>query len=261
MHPSSFHNSGRPVAPRTFWPLLLAVGLVGCAEGSLQPEQSASVSLSMAVSAEGAMTGATLDGVAFADGHHVLSLQSVSLVVGGVTLREEGVAVCPAAPLAAVGCHVLERGLVLLEAPLDGSVRSLVAALVRPARYGALGLRLHAPNRADAMDSTFLALHEGFEGTSLRVEGLWDGEPFTFERTLDEERWVELRPMVVESGRTANVTLRLDPSSWFRSEDGRLVDPRIVALDPVAAAGVDSRIRTSIAAFEDDDVDGVADSG
>lgn len=242
--------------------LLCAVASAACSEGILSPEPAASVSLSITASVGGAMSdGTTIPGVAFADGHHVLSLQRVTLVVGAVSLRDAAVADCVAPVSAVGGCEVLERGLVLLEAPLDGSVRSLVAALVRPGRYDALGLQLHAPDRNDPRDSTFLRLHGGFEGTSVRVEGLWDGEPFTFERTLDEERWVDVTPLWAESGRTVNITLRLDPSSWFRSDDGFLVDPRVASLDPVAAAAVESRIRTSIAAFEDEDVDGFADSG
>lgn len=240
--------------------LLLGASLTGCEEGSLQPERSASVSLSVSASADGGVAGAASGVVSFSDGDHTLTLERVRLVVGGVMLREDGAVACQTTPPLGAGCEVLEPGLVLLEAPLDGSLRSLVAALVRPARYGALGLRLHTPQPGVAGDSVFLELHEGFAGTAVRVEGLWDGEPFVFERPLDEERWIDVNPLSVESGRTVNVTLRLDPTTWFRADDGRLVDPRVAALDPVAGAAVEARIRTSIAAFEDEDVDGIADS-
>ena len=258
MPPRSTRSFDRSAFGRVLCSLLCAVAFAACSDGSLAPEQAASVSLSITASVSGAMDdGATPAGVAFADGHHLLSLQRVTLVVGAVTLREAGVADCVAGSAPVTGCELLERGLVLLEAPLDGSVRSLVAALVRPGSYDALGFTIQPP---DASDSTFLQRHDGFEGISVRVEGLWDGEPFIFERTLDDERWVDVTPFRVESGRTANITLRLDPSSWFRSESGLLVDPRAASLDPEAAAAVESRIRTSIAAFEDDDVDGIADS-
>ena len=261
MPPRSTRSFDRSAFGRVLCSLLCAVAFAACSDGSLAPEQAASVSLSITASVSGAMDdGATPAGVAFADGHHLLSLQRVTLVVGAVTLREAGVEDCVAGADPVPGCALLERGPVLLEAPLDGSVRSLVAALVRPGSYDALGLTIHAPDRTDARDSTFLQRHDDFEGISVRVEGLWDGEPFIFERTLDEERWVDVTPFRVESGRTANITLRLDPSSWFRSESGLLVDPRAASLDPEAAAAVESRIRTSIAAFEDDDVDGIADS-
>ena len=256
MQPSSYRDSGRRAPGLILSGLLVGGVLAGCAEGSVQPERSASVSLSISASTN----GASIDGETFTDGVHLLTLSRVRLVVAGVTLREDGVPACPAADSPGYGCAVLEPGLVLLEAPLDGSVRSLVASLIRPGRYAALGLRLHAPSRDVPDDSAFLAIHGGFEGTAVRVEGLWDGEAFTFERTLDVERWVALSPLSVESGRTVNLTLRLDPSTWFRSEDGMLVDPRVAALDPVAGAAVESRIRTSIAAFQDEDVDGIADS-
>ena len=256
----SIHGSLRRAPGLAICGLLLGGGVTACAEGSLQPERSASVSLSVSASAEGGAPGATSGVVSFADGHHTLTLERVRLVVGGVTLREDGAAACQTTPPFGAGCEVLERGLVLLEAPLDGSLRSVVASLVRPARYDALGLRLHAPRRGVPDDSVFLDIHGSFEGISVRVEGLWDGEPFLFERPLDEERWIDVNALSVESGRTVNVTLRLDPSTWFRSDDGRLIDPRVAALDPVTGAAVEARIRTSIAAFEDENVDGIADS-
>lgn len=228
----------------------------------MQPERSVSVSLSIAAGPESTLIeGAAPRGVDLADGDHHLSIDRVRLVVGRVVLREAGAAACGYDEGPGEACEMMERGPVLIDAPLDGSVRSLVAVLVRPRDYGALGLRLHVADRDEPNDSSLLALHGDFEAISLRVEGLWDGEPFIFERALEEEWWWNLEPApIVAAGRTVNMTLRLDPSSWFRSEEGRLIDPRVVALDPATGAAVEARIRTSIVAFEDDDVDGIADS-
>ncbi len=212
------------------------VALVACAENGVEPAATAAVSLSVAATGVSSTT--------VVDGNHQLRFDRVALVVGDIMLGD---------------AELLESGPALLEAPLDGSVRSLVASVVEPGRYDELSLTFHAPVPGTPPDDVFLASHPGFDGVSVRVEGWWDDVAFVFERRLDEYRAVDLRGLDLLPGRTRNVTLLLDPASWFRADDGSLIDPAGADTDPVVAARVESRIRGSLEAFTDQDADGVAD--
>lgn len=209
-----------------------------CSDRGVEPSAPATVSLSVAAG------GSASSAVVIADGAHQLRIDRLAVVVGDITLG---------------AAEVLDEGPSLVEAPLDGTVRSLVAAIVPAGRYDMLGLRLHAPDGDDPADDAFLLAHPGLEGVSVRLEGQWDGTPFVFERRLDEDRAIGLDGIELAPGRTTNLTLRLDPSSWFRGDDGALTDPRMAHTDPVVAARVESMIRGSMSAFADQDADGVAD--
>lgn len=235
----------RPIgAVLAFATMTGAVALASCTEGGTSPSRAASVSLSIAgVAGPG---GAALH---LSDGSHTLGIDGVALVVSEVALAAGDVE------------EALERGPFVLEVPVDGGVRSLMAAVVPPARYDGVRIDLHVPRRADPADAVFLESHPEFEGASVRVEGRWDGEPFVWTRAVDELRFVVLSPPVDVRGRTANVTLRLDVGAWFRDDDGALVEPGAATGDGPVAAAVESRIRASFEAFEDPDADGTASGG
>lgn len=191
-----------------------------------------------------APTRVAAGGLQIGDGAHELVFDRITLVVAEVGLA------------AGQGSVVLEERVFLLEVPVGGGVRPLMASAVAPGRYDGVRIGLHAPDLDDPADHGLLSAHPELAGVSIRVEGRWDGEPFTWVRAMDELRLVSLTPPVEIWGRTANVTLQLDVASWFRDDAGGLVDPAEAVGDHPSAAGVVSRIRTSFAAFEDPDADG-----
>lgn len=221
-------------------PLLLAVG---CGEReSTAPPLAASVSLSVTATVE----GTTGPEVRMRDPAHELVIERVALVLEGVELSGAG------------GDAPLEHRPFVLDVPLHGVVRSLLATAVAPGRYPAMRLRLRPPARSDPHTLPILLDHPDVEGVSVRVEGRWDGEPFTFGRPLDDVQQIALTPPLEVEGRTTNLTLSLDVGSWFRAPDGTLMDPRALEGDTPPGRAVEERIRASFAAFEDADVDGVA---
>lgn len=222
--------------------LLLSLAVAACSSEGTTPTRAASVSLSVVATVEG-VTGPD---AAARGPEHTLHIDRVGLVVGGLELA--GVS----------GDQPLEPGPFLIEVPLDGTVRSLIAATVPPGRYAAMRLKLWPPDAADPESQGVLIDHPDVEGLSVRVEGRWDGVAFTYGRALDDVRLLALQPPVEVMGRTANVTLTLDVGSWFRSPDGTLIDPALAGDGTPLGAEVEERIRASFAAFEDADADGVA---
>ncbi len=221
--------------------VVVAGGLAAaCSDDGASPDRAASVGLFVTTAPVQGAAG----GLQVGDGAHQLVFDRITLVVSEVGLAGGQRSV------------VLEERVFLLEVPVGGGVRPLMASAVAPGRYDGVRIGLHAPDPDDPLDQALLAAHPELQGASVRVEGTWDGEPFTWVRAMDELRLVTLSPAVEIWGRTANVMLRLDVASWFRDEGGALVDPGEAVGDHPSAAAVVSRIRTSFAAFEDPDADG-----
>lgn len=93
------------------------------------------------------------------------------------------------------------------------------------------------------------------EVQTVRIRGTFDGEPFDVTVSVDEELEVEIRPpLVVETTRTANLTVAISTADWFRAGDGTAID--LVNMTSASRARLASNIEASFDAFEDDDRDG-----
>lgn len=90
-----------------------------------------------------------------------------------------------------------------------------------------------------------------------RIRGTVDGQ--AFDVTVPIERELELRfspPLVVNEGsQPLNATVNVDVASWFRTSDGRVIDPRTLNTDASARSAFRQRVGTSFNAFEDEDGD------
>lgn len=82
---------------------------------------------------------------------------------------------------------------------------------------------------------------------SLIADGTVDGVPFSFVSSLVVELDVAT-DVVVSEGIENNVTVRIDPSSWFGGTGAARLDPTT----PSNQAAIESNIQGSITAFEDD---------
>lgn len=134
---------------------------------------------------------------------------------------------------------------------LAGSLLELVEAGVPAGTYDKLKLQVHRLSVAPSADFDDL-IHRG---ASILLEGTIDGQPFTFSSALEAELEHEGE---FELGATAtNITLNLDPSTWFSAGDGSRLDPRVEG----NRAAIEDNIRRSFTAFEDDDEDGFDDHG
>lgn len=88
---------------------------------------------------------------------------------------------------------------------------------------------------------------------SVIIDGKIDGQPFKFVSGLEVEQERQIRFEVAES--SENITLSLDPRSWFTSSSGTRLDPR----QSDARSPIETNIKRSIDAFDDEDHDGGED--
>ena len=79
--------------------------------------------------------------------------------------------------------------------------------------------------------------------------------PFSFVSSLHATQKHETDMIVTVNGTTKNVTLTIDPTGWFKAEDGSRLDPTLTA----NREAIEENIKASIKAFEDEDEDGEDD--
>jgi hypothetical protein len=160
-------------------------------------------------------------------------------------------------------CGALAMGPVVVALPLSDSAVAFVTAAVPAATYIGLHFALYAPD--PSRDSAFVAGHPEFSGTSVRVQGTFSraGKHDDFVYTTDFTEQHEsglLPPLVVTAKAAANFTVRLDVATWFlNAAKTALIAPASAGANQPNRPLVHDNIRTSVAAFRDDDRNGLDD--
>jgi hypothetical protein len=154
----------------------------------------------------------------------------------------------------------LRFGPTLFDLPLGEGAEPIFSAAVPVGTYSGIKFQLHRPTNADE-DADFLAEHPELEDISIRVVGSYNGTPFTFASDLTEVEDVDFpEPVEVAADGEAQVTLHVEVSGWFASEDGSgLVNPSEANDGGPFESLVERQIRESFRAFHDGDLDGAAD--
>ena len=154
-------------------------------------------------------------------------------------------------------CGEMRLGPMLVDLPLSDAAPVQLASVPLPeGSYRELKLHLHAPVSSSTRDAAFLAANPSFEGTSVRIEGTYDGQPFTWTSAINAVMQMEFNPPVVVSAGSNNVTLASDLSRWFVNGSGGTLDPSTAGPGTTNGAIVESNIRASFHAMHDDDRDG-----
>ena len=213
--------------------LMLLAALAACSSGAKDP-----LTLSTRVGAAGAPGApAGLAGIVVADG---IELDRARIAVRRLRVEGDEEREIAAGPL-------------LVDVSgnaLSGSLSQLVSANVPAGTYEELKLDIHRPDAAAGAQFADLVAQRA----SLLLDLQIDGKAFSFASALEAE--LEERGQIVIGGAGANVTLNIDPTTWFKAKDGSRLDPR----DPAARAQIEDNIRASFKAFQDDDEDGDDDA-
>ena len=77
-------------------------------------------------------------------------------------------------------CHELETGPMLVDLPTDNSVVSVLSLQLPAGTYRALEAKIRPVRTDDNGGSAFVSAHPEFANASVRVEGTFDGRPFTY---------------------------------------------------------------------------------
>lgn len=247
-----------PVRTFAFSAAALLGVLVACSD-STAPRPAQSVSLSFATngtSAQGQAAGVgTSAGITVAAGTDELLITRAQLVLREIEFEyAESLAGCTDDDDDA--CEKIESGPVLVDLPVNGSLHAQLTATLPHGTFDEIEFGLDYARDGSASDRAFRMAHPEFNGLSVRVEGTFNGQPFTFVSSVHAELELEFSPPLVVGEPGQNVTVSVDLAQWFRRADGSIVDPRTANPGGANADLVDSNIRSSFDAFDDDDRDG-----
>lgn len=237
----------------------LAVALLAACSDTTDLELRGGVAVSFATQSPGAPPAppiGTAPAVALDDtltsGADTLILTSVQIVLREIELKRAETADCDAEPEPA-GCEEVEVGPVLVDLPLTPGAQQKFTIEVPAGIYSRIDFEIHKISKDDPAEEAFRQAHPAFIEKSIRAQGTFNGQAFTYETDLDVEQELELvPPLVLSEAASANVTIRVDVGTWFRSASGGLLDPA----DGQNESPINNNIKDSLKAFEDQDRDG-----
>jgi hypothetical protein len=231
--------------------------LAACDSGG--PSTSAQVSLSVATQPAAAPTAAAAPET-FTDGSNTLVIDRVQLILREIELKRVESAT-PCDNSGPGSCEELELGPILLDLPLGGGgAAHSFTVPVNAGNYDEIEFKIHPPSADDTPDVTFLQAHPDFAGVSVQVDGTFNGVSFRYTSDLSAEEEIELSPpLAVAESATADLTIMVDLDRWFRDGAGLLVDPATANAGLANETLVESNIRSTLHAFEDEDHDGTDD--
>ena len=242
--------------------LALALAAAGCSDSS-GPGNEPGVSLSFTAgtvsqAAPGFFASVMSDTLEV--GGDVLILDKVEIVLREIELELAETEGC-SSDVDDDSCEEFEVGPVLLDLPLNGAVEQEMAIQVPAGRYDELEFEIHKVSNDDPEDAQFRADYPDMVGKSIRVQGTFNGQPFTYETDLDVEQEFDLVPPleVTDSSGTTNVTVLIDVSQWFVDGSGNLLNPQTGNKGGDNEGVIKENIKQSVEAFEDDDHDGEDD--
>jgi hypothetical protein len=253
---------------------LTACDSTGPADGNVQ------LGLMVSTTGSGAAAGAAFAPESVTVGQHRLVLTKVELVLREIELkRVAGSAVCveddgDGAPSFSSGddgksggkegekdddCLEVEIGPLLVDLPLGGGVKRVVATSIDTGSYRKVEFKIHkAGSKPD--DQAFLTAHPDLAGISVRATGTYDGTPFVFTTGVSAKQEAELSPpLVVGAQGATDLTLQVEVASWFLAGGVGLVNPTTAAEGGPNRAVVLQNIRRSFKFFEDRNRNGKRD--
>jgi len=184
----------------------------------------------------------TAGSVEVTDGEHTLIINKVEMVFFEINL---GVA-------DSMDSEDLEAGPIVMELPLDGSITPIFQAVdVAPGQYKDLEIEVKIPDGHER-ESEFVDTYPEWDiEVSIRVEGTFDGNPFTYTQDFNDDFELEFDPPLDING-GIGLVLAIDVGTWFWNDTKTtLYNPNDIEKDSSEESQVEDNIEDSFEAFED----------
>lgn len=149
-------------------------------------------------------------------------------------------------------CEHVSRDPVLIDMPVDGTLRTQLSVPLAAGTYKKLEAKLEPANGRKPLGAAFLTAHPEFAGVSIRVEGTYNGAPFSFKSSMKSVLHMRFKPPLVIDATTKNATVAVDVSKWFVTVHGEVLDPSNATTGTPARKIIENNIRASFRAFKDD---------
>jgi hypothetical protein len=265
---SNMNKSSSARALVTLCTLAAALAATACASSDLAGNNLQTVSVSFtAASAAGAAS--VIDGsasVVSSTPAVVPAISKVQLVLTKMEFARTDDAACvddeddedddhvtssSSTPPVSHECEHVSRDPVLVDMPVDGTLKTQLSVPLAAGTYKQIEAKLEPVSSKNSTGAAFLAAHPDFAGISVRVDGTFNGAPFTYKTGLRAGIHMKFNPPLVIDATTKNATISVDVSKWFVTGSGAVIDPTKATPGTSAARTVESNIRTSFRAFED----------
>lgn len=156
-------------------------------------------------------------------------------------------------------CPTIRVGPFLVDMPVSGADAGRVSVAVPEGTYSKVRLTIHKVTSSDSADLAFQKANPDFRDISVRLEGTYNGKPFTFVNDVEAKLNVPLTaPLAIKTGGD-NVTVTLDLAPWFVNAAGGLYNPADANTPGLVRAKVQLAIRSAFRAFRDKNRDGKED--
>ncbi len=146
-------------------------------------------------------------------------------------------------------CEELHHDAMIIDLPTGTGLNTVVQLPIAAGTYSAIEAEIQAPEKS-------LAGHPEFDGRSVRIEGTFKGVPFVYTSNVKASFEMRLRPPVVVTTTSKNITMNVDISKWFLTVGGAAIDPATALAGGANEALVKANIKASFSSFGDDDEKG-----
>lgn len=245
----------------------LGASLVACAADSTGPNASTAGAVSLSFAAVGAsstssstsLSGGLSGALGGSSSVDALVITRVQLVLAEAELQRSG-GTC-ASGSSSDSCAELKLAPTMIELPVNGNVVGALSVPVPLGSYSAFEAKITPADTGRPGGAALIAAHPELRAASVRVEGTFNGKPFTYTGATRAQIESRFDPPLVADGSGINVTVRVNLTGWFRTSSGALVDPATANAGGPNAELVSTNIARSFVAFCDDDRDGRDDRG
>jgi hypothetical protein len=234
---------------------LVLLGMAACEDSTATNARP--VSLSFSSQATTAQDQATANDITVTVGQNSVVITKAQLVIRRLQLERINNSACADADDDSPDsgdCAEIKTGPLLVDLPLDATASSSFTASVPEGSYHEVKFHIHKPTSTSA-DQAFVAANPNFAGSSIRVEGTFNGQPFVYTSDLTSNVELEFNPPIVIDADNKNVTVQVDLSTWFKV-NGQVIDPTTANKGGANESVVSNNIRASLRAFDDDDRNG-----
>jgi hypothetical protein len=238
---------------------MVAAGACGSSSSTgtstIPPARSMSLSFSSQPAAAALRSLVMRSDVTVTVGANTINITKAQVVVRSIKLKQTSTLVCADDDSIDDDCDGVKVGPLLVDLPLVTNGVTSLTASVPEGTYREISFKIHKPGDSDPADVAFRAANPTFAASSIRIEGTFNGQAFTFTSDLSETLEVPLTSPVVIDASNKNITVQFDLSSWFKV-GGQLIDPTTANKGGVNENAVKNNIRASLHALEDDDKNG-----
>lgn len=156
-----------------------------------------------------------------------LQLTEVKILLRDIKLEQESASKTTGGDHHGEGDEVVVMvGPVVVHLNLTGMTTDFIVSDIPAGTYNEIRFKIHRPDVTETPpDPEFVDSQDTTKRYSVIVKGTYNSVPFVYKSSKSAQQKLRLdQPLVVEDNTSTNLTITVDPYTWFY-DDGNLLDP------------------------------------